>query len=61
MGGAIAVVIGVAVTWVGLAVSYYSPYPIGFWVTTLAFGAYVAAGLVARRRRALGRVIGAPA
>ena len=41
-GALIAVGIGLAVTWLGLAVAYYSPYPIGFWVTTFAFGAYLA-------------------
>jgi len=35
------VVIGLVVTWLGLAAAYYSPYPIGFWVTTFAFAAYV--------------------
>jgi zinc/manganese transport system permease protein len=39
----LAVVIALAVTWGGLAAAYYSPYPIGFWVTTFAFGAYVVA------------------
>jgi zinc/manganese transport system permease protein len=48
------VVIGLVVTWLGLAAAYYSPYPIGFWVTTFAFAAYVlshlaGAGLVRRR------------
>jgi zinc/manganese transport system permease protein len=42
---ALSVVIAVAVTWLGLTVAYYSPYPIGFWVTTFAFGAYVLARL----------------
>jgi zinc/manganese transport system permease protein len=50
LGGAIAVVLGLAVTWTGLAVAYYSPYPIGFWVTTFAFLAYLAAGLATTRR-----------
>jgi zinc/manganese transport system permease protein len=40
---AIAVAIGLAVTWGGLAVAYFTPYPIGFWVTTFGFAAYVAA------------------
>ena len=26
---------------VGLTIAYFSPYPVGFWVTTLAFGLYV--------------------
>ena len=34
----------------GSAIAYFSPYPIGFWVTTLAFGVYVAAGAGTRRR-----------
>jgi zinc/manganese transport system permease protein len=40
------VVIGLLVTWFGLAVAYYSPYPIGFFVTSFAFAAYVVAYLV---------------
>lgn len=36
-------VIALAVTWVGLAVAYFSVYPVGFFVTTLGFVAYVAA------------------
>jgi zinc/manganese transport system permease protein len=48
--------IAVTVTWLGLTAAYYSPYPIGFWVTTFAFGAYVLArlaGLAAGRVRRL--------
>lgn len=40
---ALSVVIGVAVTWLGLAATYYSPYPIGFWVTTFGFVLFVLA------------------
>jgi zinc/manganese transport system permease protein len=49
--GLLSVAIGVAVMWLGLACAYYSSYPIGFWVTTIAFAAYLAAnsGLVTRR------------
>ena len=52
---AITIVIGVVVTWLGLAVAYFTPYPIGFYVTTFAFAAYVAASVrrYACRRRAL--------
>ncbi len=39
----ITVVIALLVTWIGLALSYYNNYPIGFHVTSLAFGAYVLA------------------
>lgn len=42
-GLVLSVVIAVAVTWVGEGIAFYSPYPIGFWVTTLAFGLYLAA------------------
>ncbi|HZQ87315.1 MAG TPA: metal ABC transporter permease [Acidimicrobiales bacterium] len=44
--------IGIAllVTWAGLAIAYYTPYPVGFWITTLAFAAYLAARLVDWRR-----------
>jgi zinc/manganese transport system permease protein len=40
------VAIGAAVTWAGLVAAYYSPYPIGFYVTTFAFAAYLAAHLL---------------
>jgi zinc/manganese transport system permease protein len=43
--------IGWLVTWAGLVAAYYSPYPIGFYVTTFAFTAYLAAQLLS----ALGR------
>ena len=33
--------IALAVSWLGLGIAYYSPYPIGFWITSVAFGAYV--------------------
>jgi zinc/manganese transport system permease protein len=51
-GLAITVVIAVAVTWSGLVAAYYTTYPIGFYVTTIAFALYLgaaAAGLVSRR------------
>ncbi|WP_406509748.1 metal ABC transporter permease [Streptomyces sp. NBC_00212] len=51
------VAIAVAVTWSGLITAYYSPYPIGFYVTTFAFAVYLAARLgrllAAGRRRPL--------
>ncbi len=42
-GLAISVVIALTVTWVGETIAFFSPYPIGFWVTSLAFVSYVAA------------------
>jgi zinc/manganese transport system permease protein len=42
-GAAISVGLALLVTWTGLALGYYSRYPIGFYVTTVAFGIYVLA------------------
>jgi zinc/manganese transport system permease protein len=39
----LSVLSAVAVTWVGEGVAFFSPYPIGFWVTTLAFGVFLLA------------------
>ena len=44
----LAVVLALLVTWVGLALGYYTSYPIGFYVTTLAFGGFVIATVAAR-------------
>jgi zinc/manganese transport system permease protein len=43
LGLGLSVVLAVLVTWVGEVVAFFSVYPIGFWVPTLAFGAYLAA------------------
>ncbi|MHB8657184.1 MAG: metal ABC transporter permease [Solirubrobacteraceae bacterium] len=32
---------GVTVVWLGLGVAYFSPYPVGFYTTTFAFGLYL--------------------
>jgi zinc/manganese transport system permease protein len=37
------IAIGLAVTWLGLGVAYFSVYPVGFFITTFGFAAYVAA------------------
>jgi zinc/manganese transport system permease protein len=47
----LAVALAVLVTWFGLAIAYYSPYPTGVFITSLAFGAYVIARIVAAARR----------
>ena len=39
----LSVAIAVAVTWLGLFLAYYSSYPIGFYITSIAFGAYLLA------------------
>lgn len=40
-GLALSIVLAFAVTWLGLGIAYFSPYPVGFWVTSLSFGLYV--------------------
>lgn len=38
------VAIGVAVTWIALTLAFFSSYPVGFYVTTAGFAAYLLAG-----------------
>jgi zinc/manganese transport system permease protein len=47
---ALTVAIGVLVTWLGLGVAYYTPFPVGFFVTSFAFAGYVAAQAVQHTR-----------
>jgi zinc/manganese transport system permease protein len=53
LGLALSVTLALAVTWLGLGIAYFSPYPVGFWVTSISFGLYVAVrllrGSIARR------------
>jgi zinc/manganese transport system permease protein len=42
-GVALSVGIALLVTWLGEGVAYFSPYPIGFWVTTFAFALFLLA------------------
>ncbi|HEX4539151.1 MAG TPA: metal ABC transporter permease [Acidimicrobiales bacterium] len=55
LGLALSVLIALIVTWLGLVVSYYSPYPMGFYLTSFAFGLYLVSFVVRyvldRRRR----------
>ena len=37
--------LSLAFTWLGLAMAYYSPHPVSFFITSLAFGTYVAVRL----------------
>ena len=41
LGVALSIGIALAVTWLGLALAYFSIYPVGFYVTSLAFALYV--------------------
>jgi zinc/manganese transport system permease protein len=52
-GMLLSVALALVTVWVALFVAYYSTYPIGFWLTTVAFGGYVVAGLGTRLRRPL--------
>jgi zinc/manganese transport system permease protein len=49
-GLVISVVLAVAVTWLALALAYYAYLPVGFYVTSLAFAAYLVARAVRRVR-----------
>lgn len=58
VGLLVAVALAVVITWAGETIAFFSPYPIGFWVTTLAFATFLlAAGRQALRNRA-GRRLG---
>jgi zinc/manganese transport system permease protein len=37
---ALSVILGVLVTWIGLALAYFYNYPVGFYITTVAFVLY---------------------
>ncbi len=47
----LAIAFGVLVTWLGLGVAYFSPWPVGFYTTTFAAGLYVLTWAITRRRR----------
>ncbi|MER6352009.1 metal ABC transporter permease [Streptomyces sp. NPDC001634] len=50
---AVAVLLAFAATWLGLTAAYYWPYPLGFFVTTIAFAGY----MLALGRRSLREVL----
>jgi zinc/manganese transport system permease protein len=39
----VSVGIGLITVWLSLFVAYYSPYPVGFWLTSIGFGLYLIA------------------
>jgi zinc/manganese transport system permease protein len=55
VGVAVAVALALTVTWLGLTLAYWSSYPIGFYVSTIAFALYVLAGAAPRVVHAVGR------
>jgi len=42
-GVVLSVVLALAVTWLGLALAYFSIYPVGFYITSISFALYVLA------------------
>jgi zinc/manganese transport system permease protein len=46
---AVAIALGLATVWVALFAAFYSPYPVGFWLTTVGFAWYLLARLSVRR------------
>jgi zinc/manganese transport system permease protein len=56
LGLLLSAAIALAITWLGLAIAYFSPYPVGFWVTSLSFGVYVAVRLGKHLRAAGARL-----
>jgi zinc/manganese transport system permease protein len=48
LGIALSIAFALAVTWIGLTLAYFSVYPVGFYITSLAFAAYVVARVVCR-------------
>jgi zinc/manganese transport system permease protein len=42
--------LALATTWLGLGIAYFSPYPVGFWITTVAFALYLLAQLASVTR-----------
>jgi zinc/manganese transport system permease protein len=50
-GLALSMTLALLFTWAGLAVAYFSDLPVGFFITTFAFGTYLVARAVAPVRR----------
>jgi zinc/manganese transport system permease protein len=42
-GLALSIALALLIAWVGEAIAFFSPYPIGFWVTTLGFATFLLA------------------
>jgi len=41
LGLIVSIAVGLCITWLGLGIAYYSTYPVGFWIATVSFGAFV--------------------
>ena len=57
-GVLLSALLAVLFTWAGLTVAYYFPYPVGFFITTIAFWSYILARVVSDvvARRAASRL-----
>jgi zinc/manganese transport system permease protein len=57
-GVLLAALLAVLFTWAGLTIAYYLPYPVGFFITTIAFWSYILARVASEviDRRAAGRL-----
>jgi zinc/manganese transport system permease protein len=53
-GLVLSVALALVSVWVALFISYYSPYPVGFWLTTVAFALYLLAAGVSQAVRRVG-------
>src|SRR6202022_2281383 len=42
---AIGIILALAFTWLGLSIAYYSPHPVSFFITSIAFATYIAVRL----------------
>jgi zinc/manganese transport system permease protein len=49
-GLALSIGFAAVTVWVALGVAYYSPYPIGFWLSTVAFFGYLFAAAMSSKR-----------
>ena len=47
LGVALSVAFGLLIVWSGLTIAYYSPYPVGFWISAIALVTYGGARLYA--------------
>jgi zinc/manganese transport system permease protein len=58
---ALAVAFGLTIAWVGLAIAFYSPYPVGFWISAVALVTYTCARVFARSVNGRARTVGSNA
>ena len=47
-GLALSIVLGLVIVWAGLALAYWTPYPVGVYVSSLGFAAYLLARIATR-------------